>query len=212
MSETLLLIFEIIGTVAFAASGAITGLSKKMDIFGVVTLGLVTAVGGGVIRDVILGITPPVTFSNPVYALVAIAVSVVMFIPAVRRFLFRNHRVYDVAMLVMDSLGLGIFTIVGIETAYLANKSNAFLLIFVGMVTGIGGGILRDVLSGNTPFIFVKHFYACASLIGAVLCIVLWSFTNPTVAMSAGAAAVFVLRILAAKFHWSLPKAEEVDE
>lgn len=211
MSETLLLIFEIIGTVAFAASGAITGLSKKMDIFGVVTLGLVTAVGGGVIRDIILGLTPPATFSNPIYALVAIAVSVIIFIPAVRRFLFKNHRVYDVAMLVMDSLGLGIFTVVGIETAYLANKSNAFLLIFVGMVTGIGGGILRDVLAGNTPFIFVKHFYACASLIGAVLCIALWQFTNPTVAMASGALVVIVLRLLAAHFHWSLPKAEEVD-
>lgn len=211
MSETLLLIFEIIGTVAFATSGAITGLSKKMDIFGVVTLGLVTAVGGGVIRDMILGLNPPVTFSNPVYALVAIIVSVIIFIPAVRRFLFKNHLIYDRVMLVMDSLGLGIFTVVGIETALLADKSNAFLLVFVGMVTGIGGGILRDVLAGNTPFIFVKHFYACASLIGAVLCIALWQFTNPTIAMSAGALIVVVLRLLAARFHWSLPKAEEVD-
>lgn len=111
----------------------------------------------------------------------------------------------------MDSLGLGIFTVVGIETAYLADKSNTFLHVFVGMVTGIGGGILRDVLAGNTPFIFVKHFYACASLIGAVLGIALWKFTNPAIAMSCGALIVVVLRLSAAHFRWNLPKAEEVD-
>lgn len=212
MSETILLIFEIIGTVAFAASGAITALSKKMDIFGVVTLGVVTAVGGGVMRDIILGHTPPVTFSNPMYALVAIGVSIIIFIPAVRRFLFRNHRIYDRAMLIMDSLGLGIFTVVGIENALLSGKTNVFLLVFVGMITGIGGGILRDILAGNTPYIFVKHFYACASLIGAILCVVLWRFTLPAVAIFVGSITIFVLRLLAARFHWSLPKAEEVDD
>lgn len=212
MSETLLFIFEIIGTVAFAASGAITALSKKMDVFGVVTLGLVTAVGGGVIRDVILCNTPPVTFRNPVYALVAIAVSIVLFIPAVRRFLFKNHKLYDTVLLIMDSAGLGIFTVVGIETAAMAGHKSAFLLIFVGMVTGIGGGIIRDVLAGNTPYIFVKHFYACASLIGAIVCVALWRLAYPSVAIALGALIVFVLRILAAHFHWSLPKAEDVDD
>ena len=152
----LIFILELIGTIAFAASGAITGLSKKMDIFGVATLGVVTSVGGGVIRDLILGLTPPATFSKPVYALVAIAVSIIIFIPAVRRILFKQQAVYDQAMLFMDSLGLGIFTVVGIQVAYTADAShNIFLLIFVGMITGIGGGVLRDVLAGNTPYIFV---------------------------------------------------------
>lgn len=212
MSETLFFIFELIGTVAFAASGAITALSKKMDIFGVVTLGLVTAVGGGVIRDIILCNTPPVTFRNPVYALVAIGVSIILFIPAVRRFLLKNQKVYDIAMLVMDSAGLGVFTVVGIETSIMAGHKSAFLLIFVGMVTGIGGGIIRDVLAGNTPYIFVKHFYACASLIGAVVCIALWRMAFPAIAIALGALVVFVLRILAAHFHWSLPKAEDIDK
>ena len=213
MSDTLLLVFEILGTVAFAASGAMTGLSKKMDIFGVVTLGIVTSVGGGVIRDLVLGNTPPATFSNPVYALVATVVSIVLFIPAVRRFLLRNQRLYDKAMLVMDSVGLGIFTVVGIETAYLADKSNVFLLLFVGMVTGIGGGVLRDVLAGNTPYIFIKHFYASASLIGAVVCIGIWEFfERPGIAMLAGSLCILVLRFLAARFRWSLPKAEDIEK
>ena len=122
MSPNLLLIFELIGTVAFAASGAMVGLSKKMDIFGIAALGTVTAVGGGVIRDLVLGNTPPATFQNPVYALTAIAVSIILFVPAVRRFLFKKQSAYDKIMLLMDSLGLGIFTAVGIETAFTASK------------------------------------------------------------------------------------------
>ena len=208
MSETMFLIFELIGTVAFAASGAITGIGKKMDILGVATLGIVTAVGGGVIRDLILGITPPATFSNPIYAIIALIVSVIIFIPAVHRFLFKNKKVYDFIMLLMDSAGLGIFTVVGIQTAMHKMESpGIFLLIFVGMVTGIGGGVLRDVLSKSTPYIFIKHFYACASFFGAVACITLWHFLGEQIAVIGGAAVVLVLRLLAAHFRWSLPKA-----
>lgn len=208
MSETMFLVFELIGTVAFAASGAITGISKKMDILGVTTLGIVTAVGGGVIRDVILGITPPATFSNPIYAIIALTVSAIIFIPSVHRFLFKNHKAYDLIMLVMDSAGLGIFTVVGIQTAmHKFDSPNVFLLVFVGMVTGIGGGVLRDVLSKSTPYIFVKHFYACASFFGAVTCIILWHFLGEQFAVIGGAAVVLILRLLAAHFRWSLPKA-----
>lgn len=206
MSSTILLIFELIGTVAFAASGAIAALSKKMDIFGVATLGVVTAVGGGVIRDLILGNTPPATFQSPLYALVAIAVSLIMFIPAVRKVLFHKPRVYEISMLIMDSLGLGIFTVVGIQVAYTAKAEyNAFLLLFVGMITGVGGGVIRDLLAGNTPFILVKHFYASASLIGAVVCILLWRFFGSLAGMAGGTVVIIVLRLLAARFHWSLP-------
>lgn len=209
MSEQLLLIFEIIGTVAFAFSGAMVGLSKKMDIFGVTVLGIVTAVGGGVIRDIVLGLTPPATFKNPVYISVAIAVSIILFIPSVRRFLFKKQNAFDKAMLFMDSVGLGIFTAVGVETACIAEHRNLFLLVFVGMITGIGGGVLRDVLSGNTPYIFVKHFYASASLIGALVFIVFWKFFGQSAATLGCAFSVTVLRLLAAKFRWSLPKAAE---
>ncbi len=209
MSSTILLIFELIGTIAFAASGAITALSKKMDVFGVTTLGVVTAVGGGVIRDLILGNTPPVTFRNPLYALVAILVSVIIFIPAVRKVLFHKPRVYEITMLIMDSLGLGIFTVVGIQVAYTAEAEyNAFLLLFVGMITGVGGGVIRDLLAGNTPFILKKHFYASASLIGAVVCILLWRFVGSLAGMAGGTVIIIVLRLLAAHYHWSLPKSE----
>lgn len=209
MPQNLLLLFELLGTVAFALSGAMVALSKKMDIFGVAVLGLVTAVGGGVIRDLVLGITPPATFKNPVYATVAIIVSVAAFVPSIRRFLFAKPGLYDKFLLFMDSIGLGIFTVVGIETAYIAGHSSSwFLLIFVGVITGCGGGILRDILAQNTPAVLVKHFYASASIIGAVVCILLWKLLGQSAAIIGGAFSVLVLRLLAAKYQWSLPKPE----
>lgn len=208
MGEIVILIFELIGTVSFAASGAMTGIKKGMDTFGVAILGLCTAVGGGAIRDVVLGITPPTTFVNPVYAVVALLTAVMVFLPGSQRFLKRKSHMYDRSMFLMDTLGLSIFTVVGIRTAMLQDDTySVFLLIFVGVITGVGGGILRDVLAGNTPYVFVKHFYACASIIGAILCILLWNLTGQTVAMTAGAAAIVGLRFLAAHYKWSLPKA-----
>lgn len=203
-----LLILEIIGTVAFAVSGAMTGLSKKMDIFGVVILGLTTAVGGGMIRDLVLGLTPPAMFTNPIYAAVAAVVSVIVFLPAVRRWLTAYGRVREILMLVMDSLGLGVFTVVGIQRAYTATDHRGmFLLVFVGVVSGVGGGLLRDVMAGQTPYIFVKHVYASASIIGAILCAALWAPLGATMAMILGASVILAIRLLAAHYHWSLPKA-----
>lgn len=204
----LIFVFEIIGTVAFAVSGAMTGLKNKMDIFGVMILGVVTAVGGGVIRDLILGITPPGMFGKPVYAVVAMVTAVITFLPAVRRLLTKNQRVHDFVLLILDSLGLGVFTVVGIQTAYRASSGyGAFLIVFVGVITGVGGGVLRDVLAGERPYIFVKHIYASASIAGAIACVLLWS-VNSTAAVVVGAVLVFVIRLLAAHFRWSLPKAE----
>lgn len=210
MTETVIFILEIIGTIAFAWSGAITGIKKEMDIFGVAILGTVTAVGGGIIRDLILGKTPPTTFLHPVYALVAVAVSIIAFIPFVRREFLKHKKRNDLFMLVMDSLGLGIFTVVGIGVAYEIAAFNIMLFAFVGMITGVGGGMLRDMMAGQTPYIFVKHFYACASLIGALLTIAIIPFCGITPAMLIGAAVIIILRFLAAYYRWSLPRAHDL--
>ena len=208
--QTLILILELIGTVAFAISGAMTALKKNMDIFSVAILGLTTEVGGGAIRDILLGTTPPVMFREPVYALLAIFVSVVVFIPSVRRLLTRRQSLYEHMMLVMDSIGLGVFTVVGINTAYgVSDDFNLFLLIFVGTVTGVGGGVLRDVLAGNTPYIFVKHIYASASLAGALVCALLWRPLGEMPAMLLGGGLVILIRCLSAHFRWNLPRAHE---
>ena len=209
MTISLLLVFELIGTVAFSVSGAMTGLRKNMDLFGVAILGLTTAVGGGMVRDLILGNTPPVMFRDPIYAIVALCTAVIVFLPAIQRLLDRIHGLYDVLMLWMDSLGLGIFTVVGIQTAYTTlEQPGVFLLLFVGVITGVGGGLLRDLFAGDTPYIFVKHFYACASLVGAVVCVLLWGLLGQAAAIVLGAATVVLLRILAAKYRWSLPRVK----
>lgn len=208
--DTFVFIMEIIGTIAFASAGAMVAVEKEMDLLGVCVLGMTTAVGGGMIRDLILGVNPPVMFRNPVYALVAIAFSMLVFIVA-----YYNHKLqesklyvaYDRLMLVCDALGLAIFTVVGVNAAWnMEYETTTFLQIFVGVLTGVGGGVLRDVMAGNTPYIFVKHIYASASIIGAVVTIVLMNFFGELVGMVAGAVIVFVIRILAAYFKWNLPK------
>lgn len=204
--ELFIFILEIIGTIAFASSGAIIGLKKRMDIFGVIVLGLTTAVGGGVMRDIILGITPPQTFLHPVYAIVAIATSMIIFIPAVRRRLTRTNRIYERMIFIMDTLGLGIFTQVGIQTAYNASlEFNAFLFVFVGVISGVGGGVLRDVLAGDTPFIFIKHIYASASLLGAIVSIILWNTLGSAYAIVIGVLLILIIRSLSAHFKLNLP-------
>ena len=146
-----------------------------MDLFGVCILGLTTAVGGGIIRDMTLGNTPPATFRDPSYALVALAASLVLFLSRVRHLLQRNQQFYDLALFLMDTAGLGIFTVSGIRVAQrCVAEPSVFLLVFVGVITGVGGGVLRDVLAGDTPYIFIKHVYASASLLGALVCSLLW--------------------------------------
>ena len=198
---------ELSGVVAASVSGAMTAMKKRMDIFGVMILGLITAVGGGVIRDITLGITPPATFRNPLYALTAVVTAVVVFLPCVQRLFRRYQRVYDFVLLTMDSIGLGIFTVIGVEAAFTKSEHcGMFLLCFVGVITGVGGGVLRDVLAGNMPYVFVKHIYACASLAGALVCIWFWPISH-VLAMMLGAGSVVLIRSLSAHFHWSLPKA-----
>lgn len=205
--ENFVFIMEIIGTVAFAVSGAITGIEKKMDIFGVAILGLTTAVGGGIIRDMLIGNTPPQTFQDPIYSVISIITAIIVFYLAGKKKNSTDQRVWDIVLLVMDTLGLGVFTVVGISTAYAAvPESGKFLLIFVGVITGVGGGVMRDVMAGNMPYIFVKHIYACASLAGAFICAYGWGAMGMRNAMVAGMLLVVVIRFLAAYYRWNLPK------
>ena len=208
--DTFVFIMELIGTVAFASAGAMIAVEKEMDVLGVCVLGMTTAVGGGMIRDLILGVNPPIMFKSPVYALVAIAFSLLVFVVAYYNHKLRESKLYvayDRLMLICDSLGLAIFTVVGVNAAWnMEYETTTFLQIFVGVLTGVGGGVVRDIMAGNTPYIFVKHVYASASIIGAVVTIVLMNFFGEFVGMVAGAVAVFVIRILAAYFKWNLPR------
>ena len=180
-----------------------------MDVFGVAILALTTAVGGGMIRDVLLGVTPPATFRDPVYALTAILVSLIVFIKPVRHYLTGTHKAYQQTMLAMDSLGLGVFTAVGVSLAYAVQpETGMFLPVFTGVLSGVGGGVLRDVMAGDTPYIFIKHIYACASLAGALVCVLLRGVIGQAYAMIGGAALIVIIRILSATYRWNLPRAD----
>lgn len=217
LTEKIVLIIEIVGTIAFASSGAMIGIRKNMDVFGVNVLGITTAIGGGIIRDLVLGIHPPKTFQNPLYVLISIGISMVLFF-----FVYFNKHIlesrfmtiYEKVMSISDAIGLGAFTVIGINTAFRVNENHGwFLLIFVGMITGIGGGMLRDVMAGLMPYVFVKHIYAVASLIGAVVCIALarLEHVNDAAAMVIGAVVVIVIRMLASYYKWNLPRIQGVD-
>ena len=191
---------ELLGTIAFALSGAMVAIGKKMDIFGVAILGMTAATGGGIIRDLLLGVTPPTAFQQPVYALLAIVVSLIVFLPKIRSKVDLNNFM----IIIIDSVGLGLFTVAGVKMGTMYD--NLFLQVFVGTVTGTGGGVLRDMFAGERPMIFVRHFYASAVLLGSLLCALLYP-VNEELAMILGAALVIVLRLCAAKFRWHLPKA-----
>lgn len=212
-SDLIIYIFEMIGTVAFASSGALVGIRKNMDIFGVNVLGITTAVGGGCIRDIILGITPPKMFQNFSYVGASILISCILFtIFYLNQELLSSRflETYERVMISLDAIGLGVFTVMGIRTAIEASfENNLFLLIFVGAVTGIGGGMLRDVMAGMTPFVFVKHVYAIASILGAVCYIILRLYIRDTISLFLGAAVVIIIRLLAAHFRWNLPRIRQ---
>ncbi len=205
-------IMEMIGTIAFAASGAMVGIRKKMDIFGVCVLGFVTACGGGMVRDVILGIHPPNVFRNTDYALVAVVTSIVVFVTIYvkRDMMDGNFKViYDRAMLIMDSIGLAIFTVVGVNIGIQAGYlEKIFLLTFLGTITGVGGGLMRDVMAGEPPYIFVKHIYASASVIGAIVCVYMYRSFGVVVSMVVSSAVILLIRYLAAHYHWNLPNID----
>lgn len=206
MTDTVTLILEIIGTIAFAISGALVGIEKRMDILGVAILGATTAVGGGIIRDLLLGSTPPQALRHPLYLIIAVCSAIVIFFSRIRSVLRRNRALFDTVLLVMDSIGLGVFTSVGIGVAKQLG-SGMFISAFVGVVTGVGGGVMRDIMSGDIPFVFRKYFYCSASIIGAVITAALWNTIGTVPAMLLGAAVIVLLRFLAARFRWRLPRA-----
>ncbi|KGF12828.1 membrane protein [Peptostreptococcus sp. MV1] len=209
----LIFAIEIVGTIAFAVSGSALAIKKQMDLLGVIVLGLTTAIGGGIIRDVIIGAIPPSSIQHTIYAKVSIATSLLVFLVA---YIYRNRTikyefklVYNNLLLVSDSIGLGLFTVVGINSAYhKLDSPGFFLLVLVGVVTGVGGGLVRDIMAGDKPYIFIRHIYASASILGAVSCIYLWDITGKNIAMLFGTAVVFLIRFLAARFKLDLPKIQ----
>ena len=212
MPWSLLFLLDLVGTIAFAISGAFVGIRKGMDIFGVNVLAVTTACGGGLMRDLIIGSIPPQMFRNPFFVGVAIVVANVVFLLMYlhRHMPRRLAPLYDRMLFWFDSLGLAAFTVDGVMAGIaMGHGDNEFLVCFLGFMTAVGGGALRDVLASQMPDIFRKHIYAVAAIAGAVLMVVLLRlFESQRIAMVGGFLLVLVLRKLAAHFRWNLPKVK----
>ena len=213
MSGTINLTFvlEMIGTVAFALSGAMIAIQKRLDILGILVLGITTAVGGGMVRDLIIGVHPPMMFVKPIYVFVSMIAILILFAMvkvnhSSPRFL--ESALYENLFNLMDAIGLGVFTIVGVNSV-MNNDMNhmLFLKIFLGVITGVGGGLLRDMMANETPGILRKHVYACASIAGAVSYIWLYDWLHSGVSMIVSILFVVVIRVLARHYEWNLPQA-----
>lgn len=211
MNETLFFALEIAGTVAFAVSGVIVAIEKKLDIFGAVVLGLVTSVGGGMMRDLILGYVPPAAFRHPVYSLTAIGISVLVYVIAYfyGRKIKQDFEAWSQVINVFDSIGLAVFTVGGINSAHSAGfPDSEYLSIFVGVLTACGGGVLRDLMANRVPVILKKRVYALASIFGGVIYHVFTGYNviSESAAVIVSVACILIIRILATVFRWNLPR------
>ncbi|WP_423202132.1 trimeric intracellular cation channel family protein [Herbihabitans rhizosphaerae] len=197
----LLVVLEHAGLAVFAASGALAAVRARLDVFGVVVLGLTTALGGGIIRDVLLGVHPPTTLRGWPYLVVPTATALIVF--AFHPQVARLRR----AVLLADAIGLGLFTVSGTATA-LAHGAPGYTACLIGMTTGIGGGALRDLLLREIPLVLRREIYALASLAGAVIVWLGHQLHWPAVPVTvAGAALVVAVRLIALWRRWNAPVA-----
>ena len=209
-SEEMLTVLQVIGTIAFAISGALAAARRNMDFFGVIVLGVIVAVGGGSTRDMLIGATPVFWVASPWYIVVA-AVTALATIPLARRSLLTTTSHY---VLIADAAGLAVFVVSGTATAlqYTTGSNdlaNGFVAVILGVVTGIVGGMFRDILANRVPTVLVGGFYATAAFIGAtVYVLLLRTPLDRRLVVWIPVLLIFGLRMVAIKRNWSLPDAD----
>lgn len=196
----IILALDYIGTGVFAISGALAAMNKRFDLFGIIILATVTAVGGGSLRDVLIGRTPVGWLLDINYAysiLIAVALTIIgrSFIHYLRRTMF-----------FFDAIGLALFTIVGVKLG-IAKGLHPIVCVMLGTLSACFGGVIRDILSNEVPLIFHKEIYASASLLGGVVFLLLQNAElSENLDFILVGSLVLIIRILSVKFHWQLPK------
>lgn len=205
-------IIEILGVIAFSVSGAITAIDKETDLFGVVFLSVVTSFGGGILRDVMIGTGIPLIFENYLLIIVCVITSLAVFAMAAifkQRFIENEELVSNINNY-FDAAGLGVFAVSGCKVCMDLGIENPVTIIVMGMITCIGGGMIRDFSLREIPFVLRKRVYAFAALLGSG---VYWGLSvldvNEIVSMMAGFATVVIIRVCATVFKWNFPKAIE---
>ena len=201
-AQVFIYILDLFGTMAFAVTGAFKAIEHKSDIVGILLLATITGVAGGTIRDIVMGQFPN-SLSDPVYVIITILSGVSIF------FLYSHLKKHWNLFLKFDAIGLGVFAIIGATFAYHLVGLNFLAIMLAGMLTAVGGGILRDVFVTQVPIVFVKEFYASASFIGiTVFYFTLYFGGELYSATILGIILTTTLRLVAMKFNWNLPKAK----
>ena len=188
---------------AFAVTGAFKAIEHKADIVGIIILATITGVAGGTIRDVILGKDLPNSLIDPSYVIITVVSAIVIFL------LHSKMKKHWNVFLKFDAIGLGVFTVIGATFAYNMFGMNFLVIVLSGMLTAIGGGILRDVFVSQTPIVFIKELYASASFLGAAVFYIVILLTNDVYAGTiSGLLLATGLRMIAMKYNWNLPKVK----
>lgn len=203
MNIDLIYLLDLAGVAVFAISGVQVAGQMRMDAFGATVLAAVTAIGGGTIRDTIIGAKPVFWVHDPVYLGVIIATSLLTILLA-----NRTHRMPSILLPLADAAGLALFTVLGAQKA-LAYGTPEVTAVVMGVITGVAGGIIRDLLANRVPMVLQKEIYATASVLGGVVytCALMLDLSNP-IAMLLGMAVVFILRMASVYWHVSLPTFE----
>ncbi|MDD4601397.1 hypothetical protein SDC9_11434 [bioreactor metagenome] len=192
-------IFEIMGIMAFAVSGALTGIQKRLDVFGVLVLAIITAIGGGIMRDVIIGNTPPLTFRDPTFFIISSVVTIVVF------FTYRWLEQYKNTIQIFDAIGLGAFTGTSANLALQHNLDSVFIITMVAVITGIGGSVIRDVIVKEIPYVFRQEVYAITSIIGAMVFYYSQIHLANHISLYICFAITTGLRLCCIKYGWNFP-------
>lgn len=205
----LFMVLELIGVVAFAISGAMVSVKKNMDLFGVVFLGLITAFGGGILRDGLIGKIPPAFFTNYWMVLAGglAALAVFWLARILKEKYFSREDAIEHINNIFDALGLGAFAVTGAQVTMAAGfEKQWFLVLTMGMLTAIGGGLLRDLMLREIPFVLNKRIYAIAALEGATVYYLLHLLgAAEWISAPTGILLTFLLRLLATHYKWNLP-------
>lgn len=199
-------VFDIMGTVAFAVSGAMVGIEKRMDIFGIIVLALLTAVGGGMVRDVLAGVTPPAALCNITDFVLSIVMAVVVSLVYGAWPISRHGKKWILsAYNICDTIGLASFTITGMLTGIMRDAGNPYVLpVMLGVITAVGGGILRDLMAQRMPAVLYKDIYATASLAGALAACIVYPYIGLQAMVWLCFVLVIGLRFGALRFGWHL--------
>lgn len=195
----MMVVFDLIGTVAFAVVGASVGVQKRLDVFGITVFALATALGGGVVRDLVIGNTPPLAFRNPFYVSISVVSAIVVML------VYHHIKKFNMTILVCDAIGLGAFAAAGSKMAIDFEAANLLTVTFLAVVTAVGGGVIRDIFAREIPSVFRKEIYAVAALAGSFCFYLAYPYIEQDAAMYLCFAVTTIFRIVAMNYNWDLP-------